>query len=568
MHRWSFVAGTAALLLTNWLTVSIPMELGHAIDSLSADQSVMQSAVTITWMGALIIVVRTLSRIWFFNPGRDIEYRLRRDLLHHLMRLQPSFYANHKTGDIVSRASNDITWARAMVGFGLLQMVNVAMAVSMTGWKMVVISPWLTFVTLVPVVSGLLIVQLFIRQLFSLQKQAQVELGIISDHVLESFQGVATIQGFGAEQAFGQRLAEKNQNWLQTTMRMATIRSIGFPLLGFSGGMSVFVMLWIGAPMAVRGDISVGDVAAFSALIAALLPPLRSLGWMLSVMQRGQAALERIFDLMDAPVDCPEGTQPLAMSAGVAPSVRVEHLNFAYPDQPDQPVLQDICLTLDPGQVLGIFGRTGSGKTTLLRLLCRIYNPPPGTVFSDGEDITRFDLSDWRDRIAVAPQRPFLFSESIGENISLGTDMSASELREAVTNASLLADLEVLPEGMETVVGQRGIMLSGGQRQRVALARALARSADIVMLDDVLSAVDHVTEQRLIAAIRETGREGQLPPTVVIVSHRLSAIRHADQIIVLEEGRLIDAGTHEELAARPGPYSEAWAVQGQSEGAK
>jgi ATP-binding cassette subfamily B multidrug efflux pump len=562
-HRWSFAAGAAALLLTNWLTVSIPMELGVAIDRLTVGEGILHSAISIAWMGALIIIVRTLSRILFFNPGRDIEYRLRRDLMSYLMQLQSSFYADHRTGDIVSRASNDITWARAMVGFGLLQLVNVAIAVPMTGWKMLEISPWLTFVTLIPVILGLLVVQLFIRRLFSLQKQAQKELGDISDHVLESFQGVASIQGFGAEAAFARMLAGKNAAWLRTTMRLATVRSVGFPLLGLSGGLSVFVMLWVGAPMAIRGDISVGDVAAFAALIAALLPPLRSLGWMLSVLQRGRAALERIFELIDVPLERPEGDSPTPCPAGQSPALRVSGLNFAYPDQPDRPVLHDISFEVPAGGVLGVFGRTGSGKSTLLRLISRIYNPAPGTVFVDDVDVTRFDVHAWRKRLAVAPQRPFLFSESIANNVALGSDLTIEAVRRATGHAALDADLEVLPNGIDTVVGQRGIMLSGGQRQRVALARAMARDGDLVVLDDVLSAVDHVTEQRLIAAIRDTGARRQTPPTVVIVSHRQSAIRHADRILVLEAGRVIDIGTHNELVGRPGPYSEAWAVQGQ-----
>jgi ATP-binding cassette subfamily B protein len=215
--------------------------------------------------------------------------------------------------------------------------------------------------------------------------------------------------------------------------------------------------------------------------------------------------------------------------------------------------------------VVGIFGRTGSGKTTLLRLLSRLYNPDPGTVMVDGEDVTKWDLRAWRRRVAVAPQRPFLFSESIAANVGPGDPMSKKEVAVAVDLAALTPDLAVLPNGIDTVVGQRGIMLSGGQRQRVALARAMARKGDLVLLDDVLSAVDHVTEQRLINAIRGQGRGRDGAPTVIIVSQRLSAIRHADRIFVLDGGRLVDQGRHEELAARPGVYQDTWHIQREGE---
>jgi len=560
-HRWSFGAGTLALLFTNYLTVSIPGELGAAIDAFTEGSDLVPYATTIALMGAALIVVRTLSRVLFFNPGRDIEYQIRKDLFSHLMALQPDFYAHRRSGDIVSRASNDITWARAMVGFGLLQVVNVALAVSLTGWKMLTISPWLTAMALIPVLVGLAVVQVFIRNLFGMQKQAQAEMGAISDHVLDSFQGIATIQGFGAEPAFVRLLEAKNLAWLKTIMRVSVIRSTAFPILSVCGGLAVFILLWAGGPMAINGDISVGDVVAYAALIAALVPPLRSLGWMLSVIQRGRAALERIFEILDAPVARPEGQEGVTHPPGAGPAIQIEGLDFAYPDRPDEPVLRDISLHIPAGAVVGIFGRTGSGKTTLLRLLSRLYNPKAGTVMVDGEDITTWDLRAWRRRVAVAPQRPFLFSESIAANVGPGEPISEADVAAAVDLAALTPDLAVLPSGIDTVVGQRGIMLSGGQRQRVALARAMARKGDLVLLDDVLSAVDHVTEQRLIDSIRGEGRGRDGAPTVIIVSQRLSAIRHADSIFVLDEGRLVDQGRHEELTARPGLYQDTWQIQ-------
>jgi ATP-binding cassette subfamily B protein len=318
--------------------------------------------------------------------------------------------------------------------------------------------------------------------------------------------------------------------------------------------------------MVLAGQITVGDLAAFTALLTVLLPPLRSFGWMLSVIQRGRAALDRIFELMDAPVERPEGEHGQLLPRGTGPSIEVHDLSFSYPDAPDLKVLDEVSFVLPGGAVVGLFGRTGSGKSTLLRLLARVFNPPAGTIAVDGRDLTALELASWRDKVTMVPQRPFLFSESIRTNIALADEPDDSLVREAARLAALEQDLEALPSGFETVVGERGIMLSGGQRQRVALARGLYRGGDLMILDDVLSAVDHSTEARLVDTITEIARSPQAP-TVLIASHRLSAFRTCDTILVLDRGRLVDQGTHEELIGRPGPYRDAWWVQSQRQAA-
>ena len=373
-------------------------------------------------------------------------------------------------------------------------------------------------------------------------------------------QGIASIQGFVAEDAFEERFERKNQAWFVTGMKMAVIRTLAFPLLGLAGGVALFLLLYVGGPMAVDGALSVGDIAAFATLLAALLPPLRSMGFMLSVWQRGRAALERIFELMDAPIDRPEGATPAPASPGLGPRIELRELSFSYPDKPDEAVLHSVSFSIPAGSTVGIFGRTGSGKSTLIRLLSRLYNPPAGTIFVDGVDIRDLGLDAWRERLAVVPQRPFLFSDSIAANISLSDTPDIAAVRDAAVLASLDADLEALPEGLETVVGERGIMLSGGQRQRVALARGLFRAADFVVLDDVLSAVDHDNEAKLVTTLSGLS-QSERALTTVIVSNRLSAFRYASIIAVLDAGRLVDIGTHEELAARPGVYRDTWLVQ-------
>lgn len=561
-YRWSYLAGAAFVWLTNYLSVSIPGQIGHAIDALRADASVGRYVAAIAAMGLGVIVVRTLSRILIFNPGRHLEYHLRRDLFAHLLRLQPSFYATRKRGDIVSRASNDVTWVRTLVGYGGLQVVNVTIAVALTGWKMVALSPRLTLMVLLPIAVGSVLVQWGIRRLFHLSRRSQEQLGEISEHVLGSLQGVGAIQGFVAEEAFIGRFEERNLDWLKISMQLAVLRAVALPLLVLAGGISMFALIAIGGPMVLAGSLTVGELAAFTALLAVFLPPLRSLGWMMSVIQRGRAALERVFELMDAPIERPEGVEGRVLERGRGPSIEIRNLSFAYPDEPGRLVLDGLSASIEGASVVGLFGRTGSGKSTLLRVLARLYNPPPGTVFVDGVDLTELDLGSWRRRLAVVPQRPFLFSDSIAANVGLAADDGSDGVEKALERAAFANDIEALPNGLETVVGERGIMLSGGQRQRVALARGLNRGGDLLILDDVLSAVDHHTEAQLVETVSglTEEREGS---TVLIASHRQSALRHCAQILVLDGGRLVDCGTHSELIDRPGVYRDTWSVQSQ-----
>jgi len=513
-------------------------------------------------MGVAVIGVRTLSRILIFNPARDLEYHLRSDLFARLLALQPSFYARHKRGDIVSRAANDISWVRTLVGFGGLQIVNVTIAVALTGWKMVALSPHLTLVAGLPILLGVVAVQVGIQRVFHLSRINQEQLGEISEHVLGSLQGMATIQGFVAEQSFVDRFERRNAEWMRIGMKLALIRAAALPLLVLSGGVALFAVVAVGGPMVLDGRLTVGELAAFTALLTVLLPPLRSFGWMLSVIQRGRASLDRVFELMDEPVERPEGEAGVALPRGAGPAIELKDLGFSYPDAPHFRVLDGISMAIPPGAVVGLFGRTGSGKSTLLRLLSRLFNPPPGAVLVDGHDIIDLDLESWRKRVTMVPQRPFLFSESIAANIALAGDADEARVREAAQMAALEQDLRALPDGLDTVIGERGITLSGGQRQRVALARGLARGGDLLILDDVLSAVDHATEARLVDTITQIAR-GPGAPTVLIASHRLSAFRTCDTILVLDRGRLVDHGSHDELVARPGPYRDAWWVQRQ-----
>ena len=556
LWRW-YLAGGTAVLLTNYMSVRVPMELASGLDALRAGQAgVAHAALRIAGLGVAVIVARTVSRLWFFTPGRIAEFNLREDLFAKALRLQPAFYAQHSTGDLLARLTSDVTYARAFSGFALLQILNVVAALVMGTGQMLAISPVLTLACALPVLLGFLAVQRGIGRMFGLQKQAQAQLGVLSDELLGAIQGVATVQAFDVEDAFAQRIEARASELRATNLAMARLRALVFPLLTVAGGAAVGLLLAFGGPMALAGEVTPGELAAFVGLVAYLVMPLRMLGVLVPVFQRTEACLERIHAVLDAPIERPEGAtpEPPADPVGVAPAIALRGLGFAYPDAPDRPVLRDITVDLPAGATIGVFGRTGSGKTTLLRLLARLHNPPAGTVLVDGVDVTRLDLDAWRRRITVVAQAPALLGESIRENIGFGAP--DHEVRAAAHAASLGPDLDALPDGLETVVGERGVVLSGGQRQRVALARGLLRSTELILLDDVLSAVDHTTEQELLATLAR-GRGA----TRLIVSHRMSALEHADRVLVLDEGCLVASGTHAELLAVEGPYRDAWRAE-------
>jgi len=574
LHWYLF--GFLFLTLTNWLAVQVPLQLSVAVDALSTDPEVVTKAgYMIALFGAGTIFARTLSRLLFFTPGRLLEHKLRADLLSHLLKLQPIFYADFQTGDIVSRSSNDITHLRAMIGFGGLQVINVTLAVILAGSAMWSISPQLTWYTLLPIFFTLAIVQPGIRKFYSLFKTIQRQLADLSDHIFSTLRGIQTVQGFNAQEAMMIRFNNKNDSYYGSQITAAKIRAFIIPLLPMGGGLAIFGLLLKGGGMVQAGVISIGDLVAFITYVGLLVVPLRSLGWLVSIMQRGYVSLTRLNEIMYSTPDRPEGDDPIKTHKGTPPSIEVENLSFSYESDdvdenlslesgPRRLALDDISFSIESGSVAGLFGRTGAGKTTLLRLLSRLWNPPSGTVFVNGDDITNLDLYKWREQLSYVRQRPYLFSRSIAENISMAPILDSEEadlVEGAARRASLWSDLCALPEGIETTVGERGIMLSGGQRQRVSLARGLHRSYDLLLLDDVISAVDHETERRLIETIRAAGTsEGsssRTQPTTIIVSHRISALAHADKILVLDNGRLVAVGDHETLANTPGPYREA-----------
>lgn len=583
-----YALGFAMLVATNYAVVRIPTLIGAALDALGsaqADALAVGQGIALELMvwAAAVVVVRTLSRVLFFNPGREVEYRVSVDLFSHLLALQRPFFMRRKVGELVSMATNDTMSIRLLIGFAGLQVCNVAVAVPLHLGQMLVTDAWLTLWCLAPIAVGGAYTIAIVRRFYAMVRVSFEELARLSDRVLEAYAGVGTVRAHAAEAAIVRRFEERNRSYLDLQLRLSSMRAFSMPVLGLSGQVAAAIVLWVGGGRVIAGQLPVGALVTFTTLLASLVALLMAVAWVLASVSRGLVAIKRVDEVIATPDELPVPTDSL--SPGPPPALELRGLSFAYPGA-DAPALRDISVALAPGKTLGIFGRTGAGKTTLIHLLSRVYTPPSGTVLLGGKDVTTLPLEQVRSHLAVVPQDPFLFSTTLRDNIRLqgertghvrGEDgggakgAAASQampvepdprLDAVLRAACLIDDIRALPEGLDTVVGERGVMLSGGQRQRTALARALYRGPGLLLLDDVLSAVDQGTEVRLVAAIRglhdrgETAELMTTPPTTVIVSHRTSVLEHADEILVLERGAIVERGTHAELLARGAVYAE------------
>lgn len=559
-HLSWYAGGTVALLVTNWLSVAIPVEVARGVDALAAGDraAVWPHAWMVMGMGVGVIAIRTLSRVMYFTPGRRVEAQIKRDLFESILRHQPGTLRPYATGDLFSRLNSDVTMVRVFAGFGTLTVVNVAISVVLAGGQMLRLSPLLAAWLLVPVILSFFVVQLLIRKLFTLIRKMQMEIADISEHVLGTLKGMATVQGHHAEAAFTERFDKYNLTYEHSSVERSQIRALLAPALTLASSLNLFLLLLIGGPLAARGEISVGTLVAFAALVNFINGPLRQSSFLVSVLQQAEASLERIDALVRTPPDRSDVPNP-EPAPTAAPAIHVRGLTVQLGED-GPPALDAVDLDIPAGQTVGLFGPTGAGKTTLLRVLARLQPPTAGTVLVNDTPLSRIDLDAWRRTVTFVTQRAFLFSEALADNLLLSPPEGDDDprLHRALTLGALTPDVERLPEGTATLVGESGVRLSGGQRQRVALARGLLRDTPVLLLDDVLSAVDHHTEAELVARLEDARARGA---TAVLVAHRVSALLHCDHVVVLDRGRVVDAGTPADLLARPGLLAETWAAQ-------
>ncbi len=544
-----YACGFVLLAVVNLINLQIPQLAKHIINDMTAHADLSGApglALSIVALGALMIIIRSLSRIVVFWPGRKIETETKDYLFQRVLRLTEQFYQKHGMGDLISRLANDVGQLRAFFAFGILQILNVIFLTVFTVYKMTTVHPTLTLYALLPLVIMFVVTRFAMPKMQEYSRANQKAVGALTNHVTESFVNVHVIQANAAKNAFESRVEKDNELVYRTNIQMVVQRTLVFPLMTMLAGGSQLVVLLYGGREVIAGRLTIGDILAFNVYIGLLMFPLGAMGMILALYQRGKTSLERIGEIDSARV---EGPSPLASKApklAEPPLLEVRNLTFAFDGKSERHVLAHVDLRVEAGKRIGLFGPVGCGKSTLFNLITRLYDPPPGTVFLDGQDVLALDPKEIRRRVGYALQSVHLFSASVKDNLAFGVDPppSDTELAAAATGAQILPEIMALSDGWNTEIGEKGLRLSGGQKQRLALARLFLRKTPLLLLDDVLSAVDHSTEKRLLDHIYKS------TSGLIISSHRGSALKRCEEILVLDQGKVVDRGTFAELAKR------------------
>ena len=555
-YRWQFGGGLVFLVGTAAIQLVGPWVIKHAIDELSL--GVTRSTLGV-YAGLLVGVAvagggcRFFMRRIIIGVSRQIEYDLRNDFFAHLQRLPLAYYQGQRTGDLMSRATNDLGAVRMMVGPAVMYTGTTSIVFVVAATMMVSISPRLALFALLPLPVVTALVKGFGSAIYHRSEQIQEQLARVSAIVQEALAGVRVVRAYRRETAEMSRFGRANEVYLERSRAVIGLQALFYPSMALCLGLSSLVVLWLGSGLVVAGQMTVGDFVAFNAYLVMLTWPMIAFGWVTNTLQRGLAAWHRMRAVLDATPDVvgPAIHRSLQTRDDVRGKVEFRDLSFSYDGRP---VLDAVSATVEPGQVLALIGATGSGKTTLVDLIPRVFDPPRGTVFLDDVDVRDIPLPVLRSAIGYVRQEPFLFSDTIRENVSFGARHDGTDddvVRRAVEVARLDKDLDDFPLGSETLVGERGITLSGGQKQRAAIARALVGDPRVLILDDVLSAVDTQTEEEVLKRLEDVVRQR----ATIIVAHRISTVRTADLILVLHHGSVVERGSHDELVARDGVYA-------------
>ena len=529
-----------------------------ALHSTDAQRSLIKYPLLILLAAAFQGFFRYCWRINIHGFSRRCEADLRDRVFSHLQKLPLTYFQNNKTGDLMSRLTNDIHAVRELMGFGSLAIVDAAVVLVFSLILMITINPWLTIWSMLAMPLIPVVVRFFGREIFRFSRETQEQLSALSAFVLENLSGIRVVQAYAQEHNQIRRFEAISSGYRGKTMWLATLWGIFWPLMQVMAGLAATVVLWLGGRQVLQGSMTLGEYVAFNGYLAMLTWPLMAIGYTANQYQRGTAALSRIAEVLDTPISPRYVSLPA--KNGVAPvrgAIEIRNLTFSYSsDQP--PVLKNIHLSIPAGSLCGIVGETGSGKSTLVNLLLRLYEPQDGTIFIDGVDIKRMARGQLEKAIGYVSQDIFLFFGSIKENILLGIENGDNGgLDEAARVTQILPTIQTFGSGFETMIGERGVRLSGGQKQRTALARAIIKDPPVLILDDAFSSVDAETEEEILRELRQFMR-GR---TTLLISHRISSMRNADQIIYVRGAQVIERGTHDELLARRGAYYELYRYQ-------
>jgi len=560
-YRWGYVWGTLSCIATNAAAVQFPRVLGWAVDKLQRGQADHRM---ILLFAALLVGISLVKGIFLYAQrwiligiSREIEFDVRNDLFSHLERQDSGFYQRYRTGDVMARMTNDLNAVRMLLGPALMYSANTVFFTIFALYFLLHLSPWLTLVALAPMPLASILVQYLGHRIHDRFERIQASFSEISSQAQENYSGARLIRAFAREESQIGLFEKLNRQYIARSLRLVQLMGMLWPTLEFILGVSMVITLLAGGHLVIAHRISVGDFVEFNTYMILLIWPIIAVGWVINLFQRGTASVQRIDELLKAEpaIDDRAADKSVGADSVLRGEIEFRHLDFSYGETP---VLRDISLKIPAGSSLAIVGPTGSGKTTLVSLLSRLYEAPAGSLLVDGRPVRDYPLAVLRRNVGMVPQETFLFSCTIRENLTFGRpDASAEEMLEAAEAAHIRAEFEEFPQGYETVVGERGVTLSGGQKQRAAIARALLRRPAILILDDALASVDTYTEERILGGLSSYTSAS----TTILISHRVSTVRNADQIAVLNRGRIVEIGRHDELLALDGYYAGLYQKQ-------